>query len=103
MEFRRRIGGEICKEMSKNLGNKRFLAYTLIVKNMRRLGMRDDEVKRTYSSNLFKDVQASDVDDIEPMVKFIERMSKVLSQYEKDIILEYKKEHENNENNDKEI
>ena len=60
--------------------------------------MRDDEVKRTYSSNLFKDVQASDVDDIEPMVKFIERMSKVLSQYEKDIILEYKKEHENNDN-----
>ena len=43
---------------------------------------------------MFKDVQASDVDDIEPMVKFIERMSKVLSQYEKDIILEYKKEHE---------
>ena len=60
--------------------------------------MRDDEVKRTYSSNLFKDVQAGDVDDIEPMVKFIERMSKVLSQYEKDIILEYKKEHENNDN-----
>ena len=41
--------------------------------------MRDDEVKRTYSSNLFKDVQDGDVDDIEPMVKFIERMSKVLS------------------------
>ena len=60
--------------------------------------MRDDEVKRTYSSNLFKDVQDGDVDDIEPMVKFIERMSKVLSQYEKDIILEYKKEHENNDN-----
>ena len=60
--------------------------------------MRDDEVKKKNSSDLFKDVQASDVDDIEPMVKFIERMSKVLSQYEKDIILEYKKEHENNDN-----
>ena len=60
--------------------------------------MRDDEVKKKNSSVLFKDVQASDVDDIEPMVKFIERMSKVLSQYEKDIILEYKKEHENNDN-----
>ena len=59
--------------------------------------MRDDEVDRKNSRDLFKD---GDVDDIEPMVKFIERMAKVLSQYEKDIILEYKKEHENNENND---
>ena len=37
---------EICVTLPKNLGNKRFLAYTLIVKNMRRLGMRDDEVKK---------------------------------------------------------
>ena len=70
---------EICGTLSKKPGNKRLLADTLIVKNGRKLGMRDDEVKRTYSSNLFKDVQDGDVDDIEPMVKFIERMSKVLS------------------------
>ncbi len=40
------------------------------------------------------------VDDIVPMENLIKNLSKVLSEYEKDIISEYKKKHENNENND---
>ena len=40
------------------------------------------------------------VDDIVPMENLIKNLLKVLSEYEKDIISEYKKKHENNENND---
>ena len=52
---------------------------------------------------LYKKSKSEDdrgVDDIVPMENLIKNLSKVLSEYEKDIISEYKKKHENNENND---